>query len=129
MALLFFSGSPIQFQRPDPERTSSPAGMGALRPMLNAALATQIMYYGEHLKGDNRVEESHTFSHRLVSSVKEAASFTYGSCTRHQAKLLIKDWGEDIRARWVSDNLHLSITLDIDKLRDSQVCCSDCASV
>ena len=80
--------------------------------MLHAALASQLMYYGEHLKGDNGVAESHMFPHKLVSKVKEATSSTYGSCTRSQAKELIRSWGAGIHARWVQDNLHLSITLD-----------------
>ena len=97
--------------------------------MLHAALASQLMYYSELLKGDAGVQESHTFSHRLVTKVKEAASATHGHCTRSQAEKLIQTWGADIQARWVEDNLHLSITMDMNKLRDSQVCSSNLANV
>jgi hypothetical protein len=97
--------------------------------MLHAALASQLMYYHERVKGDDNVEEMHSFSHTLVSKVKEAAKTAYGSCSRNQATGMILAWGADIRERWVQDNLHLSINLDMEKNRISQVCCSNNASI
>lgn len=76
---------------------------GKLRPALRCSFATLIMYYGQRL---------HAGEMNIVLFAMDSAYRTHAmpqlECMQGEARYTFLAWGEEIRSRFMVDNLHLN---------------------